>query len=144
MTSMCFHDINNLLHDARNALKNCYIISKSWISQNKKHLYARVAFNPEKPQSRKATSLDLSSPPARYVRPMFIAFSQAFIPVDAEGGGLVPTLPYMVCLTITMSPFSRPTHSRLLLDLSVSLISPSHHHTFSVSFIHSLSSRTCL
>lgn len=29
MTSMCFHDINNLLHDARNALKNCYIISEN-------------------------------------------------------------------------------------------------------------------
>ena len=50
---------------------------------------------------------------------MFIAFSQAFTPADAEGGGLAPTLPCIVCLVITIIGGMR-AHEPLFLSHALS------------------------
>ena len=75
---------------------------------------------------------------------MFIAFSQAFTPADAEGGGSAPTLPCMVCLVITIIGGIR-AHEPLFLSHALSpvvrslrltyiAIAPSHLLGFIYSF----------
>ena len=84
--------IANFLHDTRDALKSCCLVSKTWVPRTRKHLFAHVAFeSPGKLQSWKATFPDPSTSPARYTNSLFIEFSRSDIPTDVEEGGWIPT-----------------------------------------------------
>ena len=73
------------LHDSRDALKNCCLISKPWIPHARKHLFAEVRFlTTEKLELWKATFPDPSTSPAHYTKDLFIGCSQV---VTAAGIG---------------------------------------------------------
>jgi hypothetical protein len=41
-------NVIDCLHDTRDALKNCCLVSKSWIPRTRKHLFATIAFTTTK------------------------------------------------------------------------------------------------
>ena len=82
----------DLLHDARDALKSCCLVSKSWIPRTRKHLFAHVWFSsPETLQSWKNTFPDPSTSPARYAETLSIYCPHAVTATDAKEGGWIPT-----------------------------------------------------
>jgi hypothetical protein len=78
------------LHDARDALRNCCLVSKSWVPRARKHLFADIWFpTATRIQSWKATFPDPSTSPACYADALFIDCSQVVTAVDAEAGGWI-------------------------------------------------------
>jgi hypothetical protein len=73
------------LHDARDALKNCCLVSKSWIPRTRKHLFANIVLNVGSLQSWKKFS-DPSTSPACYTKYLFIHRPRLII---AEAGSLI-------------------------------------------------------
>ena len=73
----------DLLHNTRDALRNCSLVSKLWIPCTRKHLFAIIKF-PTKAslQSWKKTFPDPPSSPARYTKILTINCT----PADAEVG----------------------------------------------------------
>ena len=75
------------LHDTEDALRNCSLVSKSWIPRARKHLFADVGFETAGDlQSWKKTFPDPSTSPRRYVKNLSVSFPQAFTAADAEAG----------------------------------------------------------
>ena len=73
----------DLLHNTRDALRNCSLVSKSWIPRTRKHLFSIIKFPTEASlQSWKKTFPDPSSSPARYTKILTINCT----PADAEVG----------------------------------------------------------
>src|ERR1700753_2421214 len=95
-------DIVDLIHDARNALKSCCLVSKSWIPRTRKHLFANVAFHScEELQSWKNRFPDPSTSPACYARSLFINFrAQVITAVDVEQSGWITTFSRVVRLKV--------------------------------------------
>jgi hypothetical protein len=61
------------LHDTEDTLRNCSLVSKSWIPRTRKHLFANIVFpNVETLQSWKETFPDPSTSPAGYTKTLFI------------------------------------------------------------------------
>ena len=78
------------LHDARDALRNCCLVSKSWVPRARKHLFADIWFpTATRIQSWKATFPDPSTSPACYANALFIDCSQVVTAVDAEADGWI-------------------------------------------------------
>jgi hypothetical protein len=66
------------LHDTQDALRNCCLISKSWVPRTRKHLFAEIAFRTiESLESWKKTFPDPSASPAGYAKALFIDCPQA-------------------------------------------------------------------
>ena len=96
-------NIVDLLHDAREALGTCCLVSKSWVPRTRKHLFAHVALSyPTRLRSWKTTFPDPSTSPAHYTRSLFIQFPCAVTPADAEEGGWIPTFSHVVSLAISI------------------------------------------
>ena len=73
------------LHDTKDALESCRLVSKSRVSRTQKHVFSNVAFrSPGKPRFMFP---DPSISPARYTKPLFVKFPQAIAAVGAEEGG---------------------------------------------------------
>jgi hypothetical protein len=84
--------IVDLLHDTRDALKSCCLISKSWIPRTRKHLFAHIRFyTTTNLQSWKNMFSDPSTSPARYTQTLSIDCVQDVTATDAEEGGWIPT-----------------------------------------------------
>jgi hypothetical protein len=61
------------LHDTQDALRNCCLVSKSWIPRTRKHLFANVRFPTEKCiESWKKKFPDPSTSPACYAKALFV------------------------------------------------------------------------
>jgi len=61
--------IVDLLHDSQTALRNCCLISKSWIPRTRTHLFAEVRFDTkERLESWKAMFPNPSTSPAHYTK----------------------------------------------------------------------------
>ena len=89
--------IVDLLHDATDALKNCCLVSKSWIPRARKHLFANVLFRDAKDlQSWKTTFPNPSTSPAHYAQSLSIRFPPDVTAADAEEGGWIPTFSRVV------------------------------------------------
>jgi hypothetical protein len=89
------------LHDTEDALRNCCLVSKSWVPRTRKHLFADVDFPTVADlQSWKETFPDPSISPAHYTRGLFVGCPEDVANVDAEAGGWI-------------SGFSRVVHLRL-------------------------------
>jgi hypothetical protein len=87
----------DILRDAADALKNCCLVSKSWIPRARKHLFANVLFRDAKDlQSWKTTFPNPSTSPAHHTQALFIEFSPAVPAADAEEGGWIPTFSRVV------------------------------------------------
>jgi hypothetical protein len=78
------------LHNTQDALKNCCLVSKSWISRTRKYLFTDIRFQTaEKLRSWKGTFPDPSTSPAYYAKTMFIRCPEAVMAADAEVGGWI-------------------------------------------------------
>ena len=103
--------IVDLLHDTRDALRNCCLVSQSWIPRTRKHLFADIKFYTVKNlQSWKKTFPDPSTSPACYTKTLFISCPQVVTAADAEGGGWIRTFSRVVRLEVynchwTLAPF---------------------------------------
>ena len=89
------------LHDTEDALRNCCLVSKSWIPRTRKHLFINVRFRAEEYlESRKEAFPDPLTSPARYTETLRIDCLHVVTAADAEPGGWIKS-------------FSRVVHLRL-------------------------------
>ena len=76
------------LQDTTDALRNCCLVSKSWIPRTRKHLFADIELpTAESLQSWKKTFPDLSTSPAHYAKTLFVGFPE--IVMSAEAGAWI-------------------------------------------------------
>jgi hypothetical protein len=79
--------IVDILHDTKDALRNCCLVSKSWIPRTRRHLFADVALSTTKHlESWKQTFPDPSTSPAHYTNTLSIDCS-CVTAADVEVGG---------------------------------------------------------
>ena len=85
------------LHDVRDALESCCLVSTSWIPRTRRHLFAKVAFRSENDlQSWKNVFPEPSTSPACYTDHLVIYCPEGVTPADAEGRGWIPTFSRVV------------------------------------------------
>ena len=90
------------LYDAEDTLKNCCLVSKSWVPRTRKHLFTRIALRTEQNlQTWKETFPDPSVSPARYTKSLLVRCSYAITAEDAEPGGWITGFSRVVHLEIT-------------------------------------------
>jgi len=93
--------IVDLLHDSQISLRNCCLVSKSWIPRTRTHLFAEVHFNTASSmQSWKETFPDPSTSPARYAKALFICSPQIVTATCAEAGCWIGGFPRVVRFVI--------------------------------------------
>ena len=82
--------IVDLLHDKPETLKRCCIVSKSWVSCTRKHLFANIRLHSAgNLESWKKTFPDCKISPARYARTLFVGCPRLIVAADAEEGGWI-------------------------------------------------------
>jgi len=80
----------DLLHDKQDALKQCCLVSKSWVPRTRKYLFARINFNhPDDLEAWKGTFPDPANSPAYHTRSLFVGCPRSVIAEDAEEGGWI-------------------------------------------------------
>ena len=93
----------DLLHDERDALRSCSLVSKSWIPRTRKHLFASVRFyTVANLQSWKATFPDPSSSPAYHTQYLSIRCPPIATIINAEEADLISTFSQVVHLEVDM------------------------------------------
>ena len=91
----------DLLRDDQDALKECCLVSKSWIPRAREHLFAKIEFNLEKHlESWKKTFPDPSTSPAHHAKTLIIRCAHAVTAADAEAGGWIRGFSRLVRLEI--------------------------------------------
>ena len=102
------------LYDARDALKSCCLVSKSWIPCARKHLFASVGFyDATGLQSWKNTFPDPSTSPACYTHHLVVCCSEAVTFADAEERSLI-------------AAFSRVVHLQMFVNAKTPSLIPFH------------------
>ena len=93
--------IVDLLHDQPEVLRQCCLVSKSWVPRTRKHLFAEVIFHNEKHlRSWKETFPDPSTSPACYAKTLFVGRSRVAVAADAEVGSWIRGFSRVVRLTV--------------------------------------------
>ena len=78
------------LHDARDVLKSCCLVSTSWVPRTRRYLFADVTFHDAKDlRSWKNTFPDPSASPACYTDHLAIFCPEEVTPADAEERGWI-------------------------------------------------------
>lgn len=78
------------LHDTDHALRNCCLVSKSWIPRTRTHLFADVRFAAEADlKSWKETFPDPPTSPAHYTKSLTVSCAHVVTTADAEAGGWI-------------------------------------------------------
>jgi len=91
----------DLLHDEPETLKQCCLVSKSWIPRTRKYLFARVELrHVEDLESWKNVFLDPANSPAHHTQSLFIGCPQFVTIADAEEGGWIRTFSRVVRLEV--------------------------------------------
>jgi hypothetical protein len=104
------------LHDTRDTLRNCCLVSRSWIPRTRKHLFANVRLpTKERLQSWKETFPDPSTSPACYVKTLYINYSQVATAADADAGGWVRGFSRVEHLEVVSPGHSFPGRSSYLV-----------------------------
>ena len=94
------HTVDHL-HSERDALKNCCLVSKSWIPRARKHLFADTEFQTAADlQSWKTTFPDPSTSPARYTKSLFVRCPPVARSSGAGEGDWIRTFSRVVHLEI--------------------------------------------
>ncbi|KAF9645274.1 hypothetical protein BDM02DRAFT_3205327 [Thelephora ganbajun] len=84
--------IVDLLHDEPETLKQCCLVSKSWASRTRKHLFANVEFfTADDLEAWKQMFPDPARSPAHHTHTLSIHCIWAIEEADAEDGGWIPT-----------------------------------------------------
>ena len=82
--------IVDLLHSSQTPLRNCCLVSKSWVSRTRRHLFAEINFQTTKRlQSWKKTFPDHSTSPARYAKTLLIGCPQVVATAGADAGSWI-------------------------------------------------------
>ena len=83
--------IADLLRDSEKELKNCCLVSKSWVPRTRRHLFVKIRFNTEITlRSWRETFPDPSTSPAYYTKTLAIECIPVGITAeDAEPGGWI-------------------------------------------------------
>jgi hypothetical protein len=88
------------LHDTKDALKDCCLVSKSWIPRSRKHLFANIGFHTAKRlQSWKETFPDPANSPACYTETLYIGL-YIIAAGETEVGGLLRDFSRVVRLEV--------------------------------------------
>ena len=139
--------IVDLLHDNRETLKECCLVSRSWVPRTQEHLFAHVEFKsePDYDKWKKAFPDPIGSP----------AYHAHTLTVDgslrgAEDGGWIQSFSRVERLIVagdwagwaTTIPSSHSTGLRLPPSLSASVLSSSGTPRFLISFVLYPSSKT--
>ena len=104
-----FDYIVDILHDKPDTLRQCCLVSKSWVPRTRKHLFAAVAFLTEKHLgSWKEVFPDLSTSPAHYTKILFVACPQVITAADADAGGWIRGFSRVVYLVVRTLPTDSP------------------------------------
>ena len=91
------------LHDTRCALRNCCLVSKSWIPRTRKHLFARVNFlSAVSLQSWKEAFPNLLTSPACYTKTLSVNLTQGVAAADAKEGGWIRGFSHVVHLALEL------------------------------------------
>jgi len=82
--------IIDLLHDESETLKQCCLVSKSWVPRTRKHLFADIKFNsPSHLESWQKTFPDVGNSPAYYTRTLFVGCTRPITTSCAEEDGWI-------------------------------------------------------
>jgi len=82
--------VTDHLHDTEDALRNCCLVSKSWILRTRRHLFAEVRFESRKyVESWKEIFPDPSTSAGHYTKSLLINFHRGVTAADAEPGGWI-------------------------------------------------------
>ena len=93
--------ITDLLHDSRDTLMSCCLVSKSWIPRTRNHLFADIAFHlPSHLQSWKTMFPEPSTSPARYTKSLTINYSLAVTGTGADVDGWISSFSHIVRFAI--------------------------------------------
>ena len=99
--------IVDLLHDTRDALKSCCLVSKSWVPRTRKYLFARVSIHtPARLQSWKDTFPDPSRSPASHAKYLIVE-PQDVTTADGGEGGWISTFSRVVHFRVDVRGDSR-------------------------------------
>jgi len=80
----------DLLHDDPETLRQCCLVSKSWVLRTRMHLFAEIKFHfPSDLESWKKTSPDVTNSPACQVHTLFVGCPWFVTASDAEEGGWI-------------------------------------------------------
>jgi len=89
------------LHDRKGALRNCCLVSKSWVPRTRRHLFAIIRFNVEvHPVSWREIFPDPSTSPAHYTKTLLIDYSDVIAVADIEAGGWIRAFSHVVHLEV--------------------------------------------
>jgi len=89
------------LHGTEDALRNCGLVSKSWIPRTRRHLFAEIQFDTEqKLELWKETFPDPSTSPANYTKSLVIQCLYSVTAADAEAGGWITGFSHIVHLKL--------------------------------------------
>jgi hypothetical protein len=92
------------LHNTEAALRNCCLVSKSWISRTRKHLFADIEFPTAKSlEAWKKTFPDPSTSPTRYTKILSVGCAHVVTAADAEEGGWIRGFSRVVHLVVASS-----------------------------------------
>jgi hypothetical protein len=99
--------IVDLLHDKPETLKECCLVSKSWVPRTRKHLFADIRFLSVKHlESWKKTFPNPSGSPAYHTHTLSVGYTRAVTAADAEAGGWIQTFSRVVRLWLYRSTTS--------------------------------------
>jgi hypothetical protein len=82
--------IVSYLHDAQDTLRDCSLVSKSWVPRTREHLFAVIYLTaPETLESWEEMFSDPSTSPARYAKILYVGHAHLVTDTDAEVGGWI-------------------------------------------------------
>ena len=103
--SEIFDDIIDLLHDDRNTLKCCCLLSKSWIPRARRHLFRRIKIDgPSHLKAGRELFPDPAESPACHVRSLVIRGSDV---QDAEESGWIRSFINVTDFTVFVAENSK-------------------------------------
>jgi len=108
----------DLLHDEPETLKQCCLVSKSWVPRTRRHLFADIKFRSASDlESWKKTYPDFTNSPACQVHTLFVGCLQHVVAADAEEDGWIQAFSgakrldvdngdlYLKALEVPLAPF---------------------------------------
>jgi len=87
------------LHDTEDALRNCCLVSKSWIPRTRKHLFAEVQFGGPEDLDAWEETFPVTSP-GRYTKTLTIDCPEVVTAADAQIGGWIESFSHVVHLEL--------------------------------------------
>jgi len=99
----------DLLHDKPGALKQCCLVSKSWVPRTRKHLFANINLKRVYDLAAwKKTFPDPANSPAYHTRSLFVGCLDSVTVADAEEGGWIRAFSRVVWFKLRTSRHHYP------------------------------------